>query len=258
MAVSLIDKTVLITGASSGIGEACAYTFAQAGARLILLARRRERLEEIAHTLHEQYGAKVLTLELDVRDREAITSTLTHIPSEFSDVDFLINNAGLSRGLDTLQNGDYVNWEEMIDTNIKGLLWVTRAVLPKMIEKGDGMVINIASIAGRQAYPNGNVYCASKAGVKMLSEALQFDVNGTGVRITNIDPGLVETEFSLVRFRGDEKRASTVYKGYTPMTGEDVAEAVLFCATRPLHVSIHDMLIMPTAQASTQMVHKNL
>lgn len=258
MAVSLVDKTVLITGASSGIGEACVYAFAQAGAKLILLARRKERLDEIAHTVREQYGEKVLTLELDVRDREAVTSTLAHIPSEFSNIDFLINNAGLSRGLDPLQKGDYVNWEEMIDTNMKGLLWVTRAILPQMIEKGEGMIINIASIAGRQAYPNGNVYCASKAGVKMLSEALQFDVNGTGVRVTNIDPGLVETEFSLVRFRGDEERASTVYKGYKPMTGEDVAEAVLFCAARPLHVSIHDMLIMPTAQASTQVVYKTL
>lgn len=256
MAESLLNRTVMITGASSGIGEACAYVFAEGGANLVLIARRKERLDTIASFCREKYGVRVLTLELDVRKRDDVFSVLASIPSDFADIDYLINNAGLSRGLDPLHKGNYNNWEEMIDTNIKGLLWVSEAVLPSMTKKHDGMIINIASVAGRQAYPNGNVYCATKAAVKMLSETLQYDVNGTGVRIANIDPGLVETEFSLVRFHGDEERASNVYKGYKPMTGQDVAEAVLFCATRPRHVSIHDMLIMPSAQASTQVVHK--
>lgn len=258
MAIVLSEKTVLITGASSGIGESCAYAFAREGANLILVARRENRLNEVAQKCMEEYGVSVCTVELDVRDREKTRSALTDLPDGFNKIDVLVNNAGLSRGLEPLQRGNYVNWEEMIDTNIKGLLWVSEVILPGMIERGEGLVINIASVAGRQAYPNGNVYCATKAAVRMLSETLQFDVNGTGVRVTNIDPGLVETEFSLVRFRGDEERAATVYKGYQPLSGDDVAESVIFCATRPPHVSIHDMLIMPTAQASTQVVHKKL
>lgn len=258
MAIVLREKTVLITGASSGIGESCAYAFAKEGANLILVARRENRLNEVAQKCMEKYEVRVCTVELDVRDREKTRNALTDLPDGFSNIDVLVNNAGLSRGLEPLQRGNYVNWEEMIDTNIKGLLWVSEVILPGMIERGEGLIINIASVAGRQAYPNGNVYCATKAAVRMLSETLQFDVNGTGVRVTNIDPGLVETEFSLVRFRGDEERAATVYKGYQPLSGEDVAESVIFCATRPPHVSIHDMLIMPTAQASTQVVHKKL
>lgn len=255
MSVILHGKTVVITGASSGIGEATAYEFAKHGARLVLVARRAERLAEIAELCRKDYGAEVQCIEADVRNQAQITSLL-HDNIGDNAVDVLVNNAGLSRGLDPVQTGDSVNWEEMIDTNIKGLLWVTKALLPSMIARGTGMIINIASVAGRQAYPNGNVYCATKAAVRMLSETMQFDVNGTGVRVTNIDPGLVETEFSLVRFRGDEQRAATVYKGYTPLSASDVAETIVFCATRPAHVSIHDMLVMPTAQASTQVVHK--
>jgi 3-hydroxy acid dehydrogenase/malonic semialdehyde reductase len=255
MGVSLQGKTVIITGASSGIGEATAYEFAKHGARLVLVARRAERLAEIAELCSKDHGAEVQCIEADVRNESKITSLLHENIGDRS-VDVLVNNAGLSRGLDPVQTGDSVNWEEMIDTNIKGLLWVTKALLPSMIARGTGMIINIASVAGRQAYPNGNVYCATKAAVRMLSETMQFDINGTGVRVTNIDPGLVETEFSLVRFRGDEQRAANVYKGYTPLSASDVAETIIFCATRPPHVSIHDMLVMPTAQASTQVVHK--
>jgi len=242
MSVILHGKTVVITGASSGIGEATAYEFAKHGARLVLVARRAERLAEIAELCRKDYGAEVQCIEADVRNQAQITSLL-HDNIGDNAVDVLVNNAGLSRGLDPVQTGDSINWEEMIDTNIKGLLWVTKALLPSMIARGTGMIINIASVAGRAA-------------VRMLSETMQFDVNGTGVRVTNIDPGLVETEFSLVRFRGDEQRAATVYKGYTPLSASDVAETIVFCATRPAHVSIHDMLVMPTAQASTQVVHK--
>ncbi len=255
MSVILHGKTVVITGASSGIGEATAYEFAKHGARLVLVARRAERLAEIAELCRKDHNVEVQCIEADVRNQAQITSLL-HDNIGDNAVDVLVNNAGLSRGLDPVQTGDSINWEEMIDTNIKGLLWVTKALLPSMIARGTGMIINIASVAGRQAYPNGNVYCATKAAVRMLSETMQFDVNGTGVRVTNIDPGLVETEFSLVRFRGDEQRAATVYKGYTPLSASDVAETIVFCATRPAHVSIHDMLVMPTAQASTQVVHK--
>lgn len=255
MSVILHGKTVVITGASSGIGEATAYEFAKHGARLVLVARRAERLAEIAELCRKDHNVEVQCIEADVRNQVQITSLL-HDNIGDNAVDVLVNNAGLSRGLDPVQTGDSINWEEMIDTNIKGLLWVTKALLPSMIARGTGMIINIASVAGRQAYPNGNVYCATKAAVRMLSETMQFDVNGTGVRVTNIDPGLVETEFSLVRFRGDEQRAATVYKGYTPLSASDVAETIVFCATRPAHVSIHDMLVMPTAQASTQVVHK--
>lgn len=255
MSVILHGKTVVITGASSGIGEATAYEFAKHGARLVLVARRAERLAEIAELCRKDHNVEVQCIEADVRNQAQINSLL-HDNIGDNAVDVLVNNAGLSRGLDPVQTGDSINWEEMIDTNIKGLLWVTKALLPSMIARGTGMIINIASVAGRQAYPNGNVYCATKAAVRMLSETMQFDVNGTGVRVTNIDPGLVETEFSLVRFRGDEQRAATVYKGYTPLSASDVAETIVFCATRPAHVSIHDMLVMPTAQASTQVVHK--
>lgn len=248
----LNDSIVCITGASSGIGEACAEVFAREGARLILLARRKERLEEVAKGL----SVPCLLLQCDVRNRQEVAALLGNLPEEWRDIDILVNNAGLSRGLDTLQDGDEQDWEEMIDTNLKGLLYVTKELLPPMIARKKGMIINIASIAGRQVYPKGNVYCATKHAVRALSEALQFDVNGTGVRVTNIDPGMVETEFSVVRFHGDKERADSVYKGMTPLTGKDVADVVLFCATRPPHVSIHDLLLMPTDQASTQVVHR--
>lgn len=253
----LKGSSVLITGASSGIGKACAQVFAGQGARLVLWSRRASRLEELRAEL-TQSGTDVFVQTVDVRDREAVNEAASAFASFADNVDILINNAGLSRGIEPLHEGIHENWEEMIDTNIKGLLYVTRAITPGMVSRGSGLVINIASIAGFQAYRGGNVYSATKAAVRMLSQSMQIDLNGTGVRTCNIDPGLVETEFSVVRFRGDAERASTVYKGYTPLTGRDVAEAALFAATRPPHVSIQDILITPTDQASATVVNKQL
>jgi 3-hydroxy acid dehydrogenase/malonic semialdehyde reductase len=252
----LQGKTVLITGASSGIGQACAERFAESGARLLLLARRRERLEQLAAQLQQHYGTSTHCLVCDVRHRHAVQHVLGTLPPEWAAIDILINNAGLARGLAPLHEGDPEDWDEMLDTNIRGLLNVTRVVLPGMVARRSGMVINIGSIAGREVYPNGNVYCATKHAVRALSEALRIDLNGTGIRVVNIDPGLVETEFSLVRFRGDADRARKVYEGLQPLSAADVADVVLFCATRPPHVVIADVLILPSAQANTWLVHR--
>lgn len=249
---------VVITGASSGIGKACAELFAQNGVHMVLWARRSERLNELSDRLKSEYGISVITQGVDIRDHDAVRAAVSELPAEFRAPDVLVNNAGLSRGLHPFYEGEPQDWEEMIDTNIKGLLYVTRAFLPTMVSAGKGLVVNIASIAGRQAYRGGNVYGATKAAVKLFSDSLQIDLNGTGVRVCNIDPGLVETEFSEVRFRGDTSRAETVYKGYQPLTGHDVAECVLFAATRPPHVSIQDILITPTAQATVSIVDKKL
>lgn len=254
----LKNKTVFITGASSGIGQACAEVFAEAGARLILLARRIDRINELAEFLKDKFGTEAIGFQCDVRNAAAVFKTVESLPEAWRDIDILINNAGLSRGLDKIQDGVLQNWEEMIDTNIKGLLYLTRAISPKMVERGSGMIINIASIAGREVYPNGNVYCATKHAARAISQSMQIDLNGTGVRITNIDPGMVDTEFSVVRFRGDEERAGNVYKGFEPLHGRDVAETALFCATRPPHVSIQDILVMPSAQASATIVNRDL
>jgi 3-hydroxy acid dehydrogenase / malonic semialdehyde reductase len=252
----LKDKIVLITGASSGIGRSCAESFAKSGAKLILLARRMDRLDELESNIKRDYKIDVLCLKCDVRDLKEVEKVINNLPNEWKEIDILINNAGLSRGLEKIQDGYFEKWEEMIDTNIKGLLYVTRLVLPQMIERKSGLIINIASIAGIQAYVGGNVYSASKCAVRMLSQSMQLDLNGTGVRVTNIDPGMVETEFSMVRFSGDAERAAQVYKGFTPLKPEDVAEVALFCATRPDHVSIHDVLVMAKDQASASMVNK--
>ena len=253
---SLRDRVVFITGASSGIGRSCARAFAAQGARLILAARRAERLEEIAAGLKTEHGAAILVLKLDVRDPEAVTAAVAGLTAEWAAIEVLVNNAGLSRGLDKLQEGKLDDWEEMIDTNVKGLLYVSRAVLPGMIERGRGHVINIGSIAGREVYPGGNVYCATKFAVSALTKSMRRDLNGTGVRVSTVDPGLTETEFSVVRFHGDEERAGKVYQGYTPLAPEDIADAVVYCATRPMHVDVAEMLVLPTDQASTMMVHK--
>jgi 3-hydroxy acid dehydrogenase / malonic semialdehyde reductase len=249
---------VIITGASSGIGRACAEAFGQLGANMSLWARRQDRLQELAESLTSQHGVTVHTAAVDVRDREAVAETAASLPAQFTAPDVLVNNAGLSRGLAPLQEGLVSDWEEMIDTNIKGLLYVTRSLLPNMIQRRTGLIVNIASIAGIQPYRGGNVYGATKAAVKMISDSLQIDVNGTGVRVCNIDPGLVETEFSEVRFHGDTDRASTVYKGYQPLSGSDIADCVVFASTRPAHVSIQDILITPTAQASVNLTDKRL
>jgi NADP-dependent 3-hydroxy acid dehydrogenase YdfG len=250
------DRIVLITGASSGIGEACAHVFAQAGARLALAARRSHRLEALKTQLGQQFGADIVLLSLDVRDRIAIHHALASLPTEWQPIDLLINNAGLSRGLDQLHKGDIQDWEEMIDTNIKGLLYMTRAIVPGMVERGRGHVINLGSLAGHETYPRGNVYCGTKAAVRAISEGLKQDLLGTPVRVSSVDPGLVETEFSDVRFHGDGDRAKAVYANMVPLTAQDVAEVVLFCATRPAHVNINEILMMPTAQSGATLVHR--
>lgn len=253
---SLAGQIALITGASSGIGAACARKFAQAGAKLILAARRQERLEKLAHSLTQEFNADLHWLELDVRDRNSVEASLSQLPPQWSAIDILVNNAGLSRGLEKLHEGSVADWEEMIDTNIKGLLYVTRTLVPGMVSRQRGHVVNIGSIAGHQTYPGGNVYCATKAAVKALSEGLKQDLLGTPVRVSSVDPGLVETEFSQVRFHGDTERAQTVYQGLTPLTADDIADVVLFCVTRPAHVNVSDVVMVPTDQASTTLVHR--
>lgn len=254
--VSIQNQIVLITGASSGIGEACARLFAQAETKLILTARRGDRLEQLAAKLQQQHGMVTHCITLDVCDRAQVEATIQSLPPEWQNIDILVNNAGLSRGLHKLHEGSVQDWEEMIDTNVKGLLYVSRAVLPGMVAQGRGHVINIGSIAGHQTYPNGNVYCATKAAVRALSEGMKLDLLGTPVRVSSVDPGLVETEFSEVRFRGDRDRAKTVYTGLTPLTPEDVADVVVFCATRPAHVNISEVLVIPTDQSSATLVHR--
>lgn len=252
----LAGQTVLVTGASSGIGLECARVLAPLGVRLLLVARRYERLMALAEELQTQYKASCFAQALDVRDRLGVQTWFEHLPPDWQNIDIVINNAGLSRGLDKLQDGDINDWEEMIDTNLKGLLYVTRLVLPGMIQRGQGHVVNIASIAGLAAYPGGNVYCATKAAVRILGDALKQDLLGTPVRVTTINPGLVDTEFSPVRFRGDTERAQQVYRGLTPLTGRDVAETVAFCLTRPPHVNIQELTLLPTDQANALLVHR--
>lgn len=250
------NQTVLITGASSGIGAACAQAFAESGAKLILAARRLDRLEALAADLKEKFPSAIHLIQLDVRDRAQVEAAVNSLPDEWRAIDILINNAGLSRGLDKLHEGQIDDWEEMIDTNVKGLLYVTRSILPGMVARGRGHVINIGSIAGHQAYPNGNVYCATKAAVRLLTEGLKLDLLGTPIRVTTVDPGMVETEFSDVRFHGDRSRAEKVYQNVTPLTGADVAEVVRFCADRPAHVNINEVILMPVDQASATMVNR--
>ncbi|QSJ19427.1 SDR family oxidoreductase [Nostoc sp. UHCC 0702] len=254
--ISLQNQIILITGASSGIGSACAKVFAGAGAKLILAARRLERLQQLADALSKEFGTDIHLIQLDVRDRNAVESAISHLPAAWSHIDILINNAGLSRGLDKLYEGDFQDWEEMIDTNIKGLLYLTRYVVPGMVSRGRGHVVNLGSIAGHQAYPGGNVYCGTKAAVKLISEGLKQDLLGTPIRVTSVDPGMVETEFSEVRFHGDNERADQVYQGVTPLTPDDVADVVFFCVTRSPHVNINEVILMPVDQASATLVNR--
>ena len=249
------DRIVFVTGASSGIGAACARAFAGAGARVLIAARRQDRLAVLAAELGG-VGKRVHALALDVRDQPAVARAVAALPSEWSAIEVLVNNAGLSRGLAKLHEGQLADWEEMIDTNVKGLLYVTRAVLPGMVARNRGHVINLGSIAGHESYPGGNVYCASKAAVKALTSGLRMDLVDTPIRVSTIDPGLVETEFSVVRFHGDAPRAAKVYAGLEPLTAADVAEVVLFCASRPAHVNLAEVLLLPSAQASATLVHR--
>ncbi len=254
---SLKDKLVFITGASSGIGRASAHAFAAEGARLLLCARRIERLRELEDEIKKSTpSATVHSVQLDVRNHAAVGKMVEGLPEEWQPIDILLNNAGLSRGLDKVQDGSLDDWDEMIDTNVKGLLYVTRAVVPGMVARGRGHIINIGSIAGHEVYPKGNVYCASKFAVDALTQGLRLDLVDTPLRVTAIDPGLVETEFSEVRFHGDTERAKTVYKGLEPLHPEDIAETIVWCATRPAHVQIADVIIFPTNQASAAVVHR--
>ncbi len=253
---SLQNQIILITGASSGIGTACAKIFAGAGAKLILAARRLERLQQLADTLSKDFSTEIHLLQLDVRDRNAVESAIATLPSAWSDIDILINNAGLSRGLDKLHEGSFQDWEDMIDTNVKGLLYVSRYVVPGMVSRDRGHVVNLGSIAGHQTYPGGNVYCATKAAVRAISEGLKQDLLGTRVRVTSVDPGMVETEFSEVRFHGNTERANKVYQGVTPLTADDVADVIFFCVTRSPHVNINEVVLMPVDQASATLVNR--
>ena len=249
-------QTVFITGASSGIGLECANIFAVGGARLLLAARRMERLAELAKRLNAEHGTETHLLALDVRDRAAVKASIDGLPETWQTIDVLVNNAGLSRGLDVFHEANLDDWDEMIDTNVKGLLYVSRAVLPRMVARKQGTVINIASIAGREVYPKGNVYCATKHAVRALSQAMYRDTNGANVRVCNIDPGMVDTEFSEVRFHGDKDRAKTVYQGMKPLSGYDVAQVVAYCVALPHHITLHDIQIMPTAQAAATQVYR--
>ncbi|HEX9938254.1 MAG TPA: SDR family NAD(P)-dependent oxidoreductase [Longimicrobium sp.] len=253
--MKLSGRTVLITGASAGIGAACARAFAAEGARLVLAARRAERLQEAADKLRGS-GTDVLALELDVRDAAAVAETVGALPAEWSAIDVLVNNAGLGRGMDKLWNGTPAEWDEMVDTNVKGLLYVTGAVVPGMVQRGHGHVINLGSVAGHEVYPGGAVYCATKHAVGAITRGLRMDVLGTGVRVSTVDPGMVETEFSVVRFHGDADRAKNVYRDMNPLTADDIAETVVWVATRPPHVCIDEIIIKPTDQASATRVHR--
>ena len=254
--MSLRGKTVFLTGASAGIGAATAYAFAAEGARLLLAARRMEKLTVVADQALERGAAEVNAFELDVRNQAAVAEAVAGLPAEWSAIDILINNAGLSRGLDKLYEGSIADWEEMIDTNVKGLLYVTRAVVPGMVKRGSGHVVNLGSTAGELPYPGGAVYCASKAAVKSINDGLRQDVLGTPVRVTSIDPGMVETDFSLVRFRGDDARAAKVYQGVIPLTPEDVADAIVWTVSRPVHVNIAHVLMTSVSQANSLMFHR--
>jgi serine 3-dehydrogenase len=250
-------KLVVITGATSGIGEACARRFAREGARLILWARRIERLDRLADELEAARGGAVHVAAIDVRDRDAVTSAAAAVFEKGDVPDILVNNAGLARGMARIHEANPDDWDEMIDTNIKGLLNVTRAFLPAMVERGRGHVINIGSTAGHMTYPNGNVYAATKFAVHALTQGTSLDLAGTAIRVSSIDPGFVETEFSVVRFSGDEERARKVYEGFTPLSGDDVAEAVAWVAGLPAHVNVADVVIMPTAQRNIYVVDRS-
>ena len=250
-----MKRIALITGASSGIGEACARKFAEGGYDLILTARRAEKLAELKAEL-EAEGTKVKTLTFDVRDAEAAETAVDSLEPEWREIDVLINNAGLALGLDKEYEGDPDDWNTMIDTNIKGLLTMTRLIVPGMVERNEGHVINIGSVAGDAAYAKGNVYCATKAAVKTLTDGLRIDLAETAVRVTNLKPGLVETNFSNVRFHGDNQRADNVYKGITPLTGADIADVAFYAASAPKHVQIAEVLILATHQASGSVIYR--
>ena len=255
--MSLQGKVVFITGASAGIGAATALAFAAEGARLLLAARRAGKLAETASAALGRGAPSVHSIDLDVRDHRAVQNAIDSLPAEWAAIDILVNNAGLSRGLDKLYLGNIQDWEEMIDTNVKGLLYVTRAVVPGMVVRGRGHVINLGSTAGELTYPSGAVYCATKAAERSINDGLRQDVLGTPIRVTSVDPGMVQTDFSLVRFHGDEDRAAKVYKGVKPLTPEDIADVIVWTASRPAHVNIARVLLTPVQQANSLLFHRD-
>ncbi len=251
-----MTKTILITGATSGIGEATAIQFAKQDYNLIITGRRNNRLKELADKLQEDYRVKVKTLCFDVRNQKEVEQAIHSLSEDWKSINILVNNAGLASGLDPIQNGSIDDWDKMIDTNVKGLLYISRSVIPLMIANKNGHIVNIGSIAGKEVYANGNVYCASKRAVDAITKSMRIDLLKEGIKVSSISPGLVDTEFSEVRFHGDSKRAAEVYKGYEPLHAKDIAETIWFVATRPPHVNINDILIMPTVQASSVYIEK--
>ena len=249
-----MSLTAFITGATSGIGKATAELFAKNQIRLVLCGRRKDRLDELQQTLGKL--TEVTTLQFDVRNKEEVFSAIQSLPEKFSDIDILSNVAGNAHGLSTIQDGDLDDWDAMIDINVKGLLYVSKAIIPKMIEKNKGFIVNIGSIAGKEVYPNGNVYCASKYAVNALNKAMRIDLNKYDIRVSAIHPGVVETEFSDVRFKGDTEKAKSVYAGYNALQAEDIADIIYFVVTRPYHVNIEDLIVYPTAQASATIMNK--
>lgn len=249
-----MEKTVLITGATSGIGEATSRLLAKDKMRLVLCGRRKERLEKLQLELGRE--TQVHILNFDIRERESVFKAIVSIPDEFRKINVLINNAGNAHGFDYIQDGDMEDWDAMIDINVKGLLYVSKAVLPGMIGRNEGHIVNIGSIAGKEVYPKGNIYCASKFAVDAISAGMRIDLNSKGIKVSEINPGMVDTEFSAVRFKGDIAKASNVYEGMKPLTGEDVADVIKFIITRPAHVNLSDVIIFPLAQASATVVHR--
>jgi NADP-dependent 3-hydroxy acid dehydrogenase YdfG len=252
----LEGKIVFITGATSGIGEASAYALAEQGANLIITARRSNILEKLETAIKTKYGVKVFTIKLDVKNKQEVEWAINSLPDEWKNIDILLNNAGLAKGLNKIYEDDIENWEEMIDTNVKGLLYVTRAIVPGMVQRESGHIINIGSTAGHEAYPKGHVYCATKHAVNAITKSLRIDVIDKNIRVSTVDPGAVETNFSNVRFLGDKEKAKSMYKGLIPLVAQDVAEAVVFCATRPSHANIAEIIMMPTQQASALIFHR--
>ncbi len=251
-----MNKIVLITGATAGIGLSTSHIFAKNSYKLIITGRRKDRLDKLEKELVSKYNIKVLSLNFDVRKLSEVEDKLGNLPDEWQDIDILVNNAGLAVGLSHIDNGVIDDWERMIDTNIKGLLYVSRIISPLMVKRNKGHILNIGSIAGKEVYENGNVYCATKYAVDALSKAMRIDLVKNNIKVTNVAPGMVDTEFSIVRFKGDEEKAKVPYNGMKPLTGDDIADVIYYCATLPEHVNINDVLIMPTSQASATVVHR--
>jgi len=251
-----MKKIILVTGATSGFGKAIAIRFAKHGNDLIITGRRKERLEQLAAELSREYSVEVLPLSFDVRSLHQAEKAIGSLTGRWSEIDVLVNNAGLAAGLSPIHEGDTDDWERMIDTNVKGLLYMTRLVAPLMVRRNKGHIINIGSIAGKEVYPNGNVYCGSKFAVDAITKGTRIDLLPHNIKVTHVAPGAAETEFSIVRFHGDEERASNVYKGFTPLTGEEIAEVVYYVTTLPAHMNINDLVVMPTAQANAVNFHK--